>query len=106
MWLIDANRLYDAAEEKYMEDRSKTDNVITHVMLSIARQRIQMLIANAPSVDAVPVVRCQGCKNFHRNDENDPYCADRRGLSDPKPDDFCSYGERRDDGKRGNDTGD
>ena len=27
--LIDANRLYDAAEEKYMEDRSKTDNVIT-----------------------------------------------------------------------------
>lgn len=34
MWLIDANRLYDAAEEKYMEDRSKTENVITRVMLS------------------------------------------------------------------------
>lgn len=47
------------------------------------------------SVDAVPVVRCQDCKNFHRNNENDPYCADRRGLSDPEPDDFCSYGERR-----------
>lgn len=30
MWLIDANRLYDAAEEKYMEDRSKTENVIAH----------------------------------------------------------------------------
>lgn len=27
MWLIDANRLYDAAEEKYMEDRSETENV-------------------------------------------------------------------------------
>ena len=49
MWLIDANRLYDAAEEKYMEDRSKTENVITRVMLSQARQKIQELIAYAPS---------------------------------------------------------
>ena len=67
MWLIDANRLYDAAEEKYMEDRSKTENVITRVMLSQARQKIQELIAYAPSVDAEPVVRCQDCKNFRRN---------------------------------------
>ena len=56
MWLIDANRLYDAAEEKYMEDRSKTENVITRVMLSQARQKIQELIAYAPSVDAEPEV--------------------------------------------------
>lgn len=49
------------------------------------------------TVDAVPVVRCKDCKNFRRNDENDPYCADRRGLSDPEPDDFCSYGERREE---------
>ena len=97
MWLIDANRLYDAAEEKYMEDRSKTENVITRVMLSQARQKIQELIAYAPSVDAEPVVRCQDCKNFRRNEENDPYCADRRGLSDPEPDGYCSYGKRRDD---------
>lgn len=38
MWLIDANRLYDAAEEKYMEDRSKTDNVITRAMLRCCEQ--------------------------------------------------------------------
>lgn len=97
MWLIDANRLYDTAEEKYMEDRSKTENVITRVMLSQARQKIQELIAYAPSVDAEPVVRCQDCKNFRRNEENDPYCADRRGLSDPEPDGYCSYGERREE---------
>ena len=64
MWLIDANRLYDAAEEKYMEDRSKTENVITRVMLSQARQKIQELIAYAPSVDAEPVVRCKDCINY------------------------------------------
>ena len=97
MWLIDANRLYDAAEEKYMEDRSKTENVITRVMLSQARQKIQELIAYAPSVDAEPVARCQDCKKFRRNEENDPYCADRRGLSDPEPENYCSYGERREE---------
>ena len=97
MWLIDANRLYDAAEEKYMEDRSKTENVITRVMLSQARQKIQELIAHAPSVDAELVVRCQDCKNFRRNNENDPYCADRSGLSDPEPNNYCSYGERREE---------
>lgn len=97
MWLIDANRLYDAAEEKYMEDRSKTENVITRVMLSQARQKIQGLIAYAPSVDAEPVVRCQDCKNFRQNEENDPYCADQRGLSDPEPDGYCSYGDRREE---------
>lgn len=49
------------------------------------------------SVDAAPIVRCQDCKNFRRNNENDPYCADRRGLSDPEPDGYCSYGERREE---------
>lgn len=69
MWLIDANRLYDAAEEKYMEDRSKTENVIARAMLSDARRKIQMLIAYAPSVDAIPVVRCKDCK-YYRNHPN------------------------------------
>ena len=104
MWLIDANRLYDAAEEKYMEDRSKTDNVIARAMLSDARRRIQMLIAYAPSVDAIPVVRCKDCK-YYRNHPNglcylhtEPK-ENERGYSGEavcvEPDDFCSYGERR-----------
>ena len=111
MWLIDANRLYDAAEEKYMEARGKTDNVITHVMLSNARQRIQMLIANAPSVDAVPVVRCKDCKYSTLPSEftqrygklgtltcHNRYApCNRRNVGG---DDFCSYGER---GEGGND---
>ena len=106
MWLIDANRLYDAAEEKYMEDRSKTDNVIARAMLSNARRRIQMLIAYAPSVDAIPVVRCKDCK-YYRNHPNglcylhtEPK-ENERGYSGEavcvEPDDFCSYGERREE---------
>ena len=103
MRLIDANRLYDAAEEKYMEDRSKTENVIARAMLSDARRKIQMLIAYAPSVDAIPVVRCKDCK-YYRNHPNglcylhtEPK-ENERGYSGEavcvEPDDFCSYGER------------
>lgn len=55
-------------------------------------------IGNAPIVDAVEVVRCKDCKHF------DPEKALRPGGiwcgywgTDPDPDDFCSYGERRTD---------
>ena len=44
-------------------------------------------------IDAVKVTRCKDCKDFRRNNENDPYCANRRGLDDPVPDGFCNYGE-------------
>lgn len=95
MWLIDANRLYDAAEEKYMEDRSKTDNVIARAMLSDARRRIQMLIAYAPSVDAIPVVRCKDCKYFGRELENGKHDCTDCNLPYCRSDDFCSRGVQK-----------
>ena len=95
VWLIDANRLYDAAEEKYMEDRSKTDNVIARAMLSDARRRIQMLIAYAPSVDAIPVVRCKDCKYFGRELENGKHGCTDFNLPYCRPDDFCSHGVQK-----------
>ena len=52
-------------------------------------------IESAPTVDAVPVVRCAQCKHFKRNLENDTYCSSVNGLTDPQEDDFCSYGERK-----------
>ena len=45
-------------------------------------------IADAPTMDAVPVVRCRECK-YH----NKPPCPMR--LSFNWTDDFCSYGERK-----------
>lgn len=50
-------------------------------------------IMNAPTIDAVPVVRCRECKYWKHNLENDTYCSGPDGLSDPEEDDFCSYGE-------------
>ena len=48
------------------------------------------------TTDGVEVVRCKDCKNFGRNYENETFCSCRNGLDDPKEDDFCSYGERKD----------
>lgn len=56
---------------------------------------IKSTIDSIPAADVVPVVRCKYCRHFHLNMENDPYCDHRNGLSDPSPDDFCSYGQRK-----------
>lgn len=53
-------------------------------------------IADAPTVDAVEVVRCRDCN--HCDPENH-HCDHYMGTVAPlrrKPDDFCSYGERMD----------
>lgn len=51
-------------------------------------------IKNLPSVDAVEVVRCKDCKWF-----NDFGCAIRivDDSDKPKENDYCSFGERKDD---------
>ena len=71
------------------------------------RDEIALPIVNAaPTVDAVPVVRCKDCK-YYRNHPNglcylhtEPK-ENERGYSGEavcvEPDDFCSYGERREE---------
>ena len=53
------------------------------------------LIEKAPTIDAVPVVRCRECN--HCDPEN-YHCDHPMSTAAPlrrKPDDFCSYGERK-----------
>lgn len=49
-------------------------------------------IVDAPTVDAVPVIRCKDCKYYNGVDH---YCVND-GVS-VKLDDYCSWGERRED---------
>lgn len=76
-------------------------------------ERDRGFLLDATTIDAVEVVRCKDCKHWfphtqcgfdEDNDEYQDYC----GLLIPdddfyaytrKPDDFCSYGERREDGE-------
>ena len=58
----------------------------------------------APTIDAVPVVRCRECKHFNlitHECENELLSTDHEGGASYSlnfyDDDFCSYGERREE---------
>ena len=56
---------------------------------------VRSILHSAKTIDAVPVVRCRECK--HCDPEN-YHCDHPMSTSAPlsrKPDDFCSYGERK-----------
>lgn len=53
-------------------------------------------IDTAPTVDAVEVVRCKDCKWFKKGAPFRHKCKKiDGGMFFIQPDDFCSYGERR-----------
>ena len=55
------------------------------------------LIDDATTVDAVEVVRCRDCKHYEIHKPKVLENCERNGYIIPmKPDDFCSYGERKD----------
>ena len=61
-------------------------------------------IDKLPTVDAVPVVRCRDCKNWHKLESSligEIMCCTAQGCMNvqKEPDDFCSYGERKDGDK-------
>ena len=50
----------------------------------------------APTIDAVEVVRCKDCKHWAEFDDYGGRCENPDGLDNyAMPDDFCSYGERK-----------
>ena len=60
--------------------------------ISPTRDEFVVFLKKQPTIDAVPVVRCQDCEYFRLNDENVPYCSNPFGLDDPEPNGFCNYG--------------
>lgn len=53
---------------------------------------IEKAIDEAPTIDAVEVVRCKDCKHFDGS-YSYPICC--RWEETIKPDDYCSYGEKK-----------
>ena len=91
--LIDANALMDSFRNHMVEsyDRNKCkseENCKTCQPGCLWRKKVMA----APTVDAVEVVRCKDCKYYC----NGWHCNLYLNVShETKPDDFCSYGERR-----------
>lgn len=85
--LIDADALMKEHCEgckKDVRDMCKTDPVCGSMMW----------VAEAPTVDAVEVIRCKDCINYGVNKPGYGFCEDLAVMR--KDCDFCSRGERKD----------
>lgn len=57
-------------------------------------QAIRDKIVESGEISVEPVVFCKNCKHYVHSEVC--YCRNKKGLTDiVKPDDFCSYGERK-----------
>lgn len=91
MRIIDADALIKKAE---MRGRCLRPLVTAYSMCVDVHD-----IEDAPTIDAVPVVRCKDCKYWENGKGYEPYCNHWGNMmSETEPDYFCSYGERKDDG--------
>ena len=91
MRLIDADALMDVIRQHEYRLATKQGS-IDYGMFTLG---IQQAVDGQPTIDAVPVVRCLECKHY---DPENHHCDHYMGTSAPlrrKPDDFCSYGERK-----------
>lgn len=88
MRLIDADKLVDALYDNEFATLCPLDEV-------------SGVIDEAPTVDAVPVVRCRDCKKSGLTEFGKRYCSEPMGAfygCIPVEDDFfCSGGRRKDD---------
>lgn len=88
MRLIDGDDLWERLDNEPWFDNADRDEIALPI------------VSAAPTVDAEVVVRCKDCKHYDMgvclkiySDGNvHPEAWQRR-----KPDDFCSYGERKDE---------
>ena len=101
MRLIDADKMAVEESEAYISAQCQIKDDLTRSVNAVVHTKIQRLIADAPTVDAVEVVRCKDCKHYKEfrtkwNKQIMRLCY-RMGKNDMeysvKPDDFCSYGE-------------
>ena len=99
MRLIDADQMAVDESEAYMSTQVQITDDLKWLVNFAAHSKIQSLIADTPTVDAVPVVRCKDCKYYYECGVN--FC-DRLGMDCPGDSDFfCSYGERKDGADNG-----
>ena len=89
---IDADKLLEIYKKWIPQLSSKEDEG--------DRRGVETCIAvleDMPTMDAVEIVRCKDCKHYEIHKPKVLENCERNGYIIPmKPDDFCSYGERKD----------
>ena len=101
--LIDANALRDTIEhiDWYHIDKkghlAHGANSAVHTPFYKA-ESIYKAIENAPTVDAVEVVRCNDCKHMVTTPDGLRLCSVWCAINGMGDEGFCNYGERKDNG--------
>ena len=97
MRLIDADKMAVDESEAYMSAQVQITDDLKWLVNFAAHSKIQRLIADTPTVDAVSVIRCKDCGYWQYNNGGYPNEECRwREDETPDADDFCSYGKRKD----------
>lgn len=76
------------------EDKGKESFGI-HLSLDDAHM-ITRALSTAPTVDAVPVVRCGKCRYYAASGATTSFCIHPGGMKFTSDSDYCSRGKRRD----------
>ena len=85
--LIDADALIGHMRNNYGCDECKVRNCKYDCIVAMVIDDVK----DAPTVDAVEVVRCKDCVHYWKN-EAETVC-----LASPRDDAYCSEGERKED---------
>ena len=85
---VDADAIYNEALEHHQKGEIEDwefDSIINY-------------LDGAPTINTVEIVYCKDCKHKLRTVANGfVICREKHGMVQPSLDDFCSYGERRND---------
>lgn len=93
MRLGDLDRIAQDVQENNIENYDRQD---------WTSRQVVTLLENAPTISAVPVVRCRECKYWRRYTRQwENHCAGEcerhRMEGGTYENDFCSYGQRKED---------
>ena len=97
--LIDANALKKEIVDWKVNLHPQNQDYATGYFSALSA--VEGMLAYVPTVDAVEVVRCKDCDHCdisHPTGKPTPwYLCKHNRWTVTRPDDFCSYGERRTD---------
>ena len=102
-------RVYDRFADEYIDEMEKDPIAPPEryielseelILQNAARWFCQALGDDSAEKELVRVVRCKDCKNWTNGRcWGIPFCGDDASYIETEEHDFCSYGERREDGE-------
>ena len=111
MRMIDADQMAVDESEVYMSAQVQITDDLKWLVNFAAHSKIQRIIADTPTIDAVPVVRCRECKHrytedcpmyFHASYWHEGYEEYVDDDTDHTEDDyFCQEGEQKEGADNG-----